>query len=137
MTNSSNGEGIFKELLETLPRNTFTPIEWEGFTPYTELPARKPLPAHTEIALDSQLLDRLAGRYAVSPDLVLTVTRKGGRLVMQENQEAPGELFPETELRFFSKASDDVVTFDLNSQGKVTRLVIHTGGRTIPVNRIE
>ena len=137
MTNSSNGESVFKELLETLLRNTFTPIEWEGFTPYTELPARKPLPAHTEIALDSQLLDRLAGRYAVSPDLVLTVTRKGGRLVMQENQEAPGELFPETELRFFSKASDDVVTFDLNSQGKVTRLVIHTGGRTIPVNRIE
>jgi CubicO group peptidase (beta-lactamase class C family) len=34
MTNSSNGEGIYKELLETLLRNTFTPIEWEGFTPY-------------------------------------------------------------------------------------------------------
>lgn len=33
MTNSSNGEGIYKELLETLQRNTFTPIEWEGFTP--------------------------------------------------------------------------------------------------------
>lgn len=37
MTNSSNGEGIYKELLETLQRNTFTPIEWESFTPYTEL----------------------------------------------------------------------------------------------------
>ena len=34
MTNSSNGESIYKELLETLQRNTFTPIEWEGFTPY-------------------------------------------------------------------------------------------------------
>jgi CubicO group peptidase (beta-lactamase class C family) len=34
MTNSSNGEGIFKELLETLLKNTFTPIEWEGYTPY-------------------------------------------------------------------------------------------------------
>jgi CubicO group peptidase (beta-lactamase class C family) len=43
MTNSSNGEGIFKELLETLLRNTFTPIEWEGYTPYTELPPRKPV----------------------------------------------------------------------------------------------
>lgn len=137
MTNSSNGEGIFKELLETLLRNTFTPIDWEGFTPYTELPARKPLPVHTEITLDAKLLDRLAGRYAVSPDLVLTVARKDSRLVMQENQEAAGELFPEAELRFFSKTSDDVVTFDLDSQGRVTRLVIHTGGRSIPVNRIE
>jgi CubicO group peptidase (beta-lactamase class C family) len=34
MTNSSNGEGIYKELLETLQRNTFTPVEWEQFTPY-------------------------------------------------------------------------------------------------------
>jgi CubicO group peptidase (beta-lactamase class C family) len=42
MTNSSNGEGIYKELLETLLKNAFTPIEWEGFTPYAELP---PLPS--------------------------------------------------------------------------------------------
>jgi CubicO group peptidase (beta-lactamase class C family) len=34
MTNSSNGEGIFKELLETLLQNKYTPIEWEGFAPY-------------------------------------------------------------------------------------------------------
>jgi CubicO group peptidase (beta-lactamase class C family) len=34
MTNSANGEGIYKELLETIQKNTFTPIEWEGFTPY-------------------------------------------------------------------------------------------------------
>src|SRR5215471_5845493 len=34
MTNSSNGEAISKELLETLLKNTFTPIDWEGFTPY-------------------------------------------------------------------------------------------------------
>ena len=68
LTNSSNGEGIFKELLETLLQDTFTPIEWEGFTPYSELPPRKPLPKHTEITLDPQLLDRLTGRYAFSPE---------------------------------------------------------------------
>ena len=36
MTNSSNGEGIYKEVLETLQKNTFTPIEWERFTPYDQ-----------------------------------------------------------------------------------------------------
>ncbi|HMD31727.1 MAG TPA: serine hydrolase domain-containing protein [Candidatus Acidoferrales bacterium] len=40
MTNSGNGEGIYKELLETVLANTFTPIEWEGFTPYNQLPPR-------------------------------------------------------------------------------------------------
>jgi CubicO group peptidase (beta-lactamase class C family) len=44
MTNSSNGEGIFKELLETILKDTFTPIEWEGYTPWNELPARKSRP---------------------------------------------------------------------------------------------
>lgn len=40
MTNSSNGESIYKELLETLLKNTYTPIEWEGFTPYNQQPAK-------------------------------------------------------------------------------------------------
>jgi CubicO group peptidase (beta-lactamase class C family) len=34
MVNSENGEGIYKELLETLLKNSYTPIEWESFTPY-------------------------------------------------------------------------------------------------------
>jgi CubicO group peptidase (beta-lactamase class C family) len=38
MTNSENGEGIYKELLETLLKNTYTPIEWESFTPYNSPP---------------------------------------------------------------------------------------------------
>jgi len=29
MTNSANGEGIYKDLLESLLRNNFTPIDWE------------------------------------------------------------------------------------------------------------
>lgn len=41
MTNSSNGESIYKELLETLLRNTYTPIEWEGFTPYNQRQQRE------------------------------------------------------------------------------------------------
>ena len=63
MTNSSNGEGIFKELLETLIRDTSTPIEWEGYTPYTQLPPRKPLKARKAVAVDGKLLDKYVGRY--------------------------------------------------------------------------
>jgi CubicO group peptidase (beta-lactamase class C family) len=40
MTNSANGEGIYKELLETIQKNTFTPIAWEGFTPYNQAPPK-------------------------------------------------------------------------------------------------
>jgi hypothetical protein len=137
MTNSSNGEGIFKEVLETVLRDTFTPIEWEGYTPYNELPPRKPLPVHNEISVSAKSLEQLAGRYTIPPNLVLMVARKGNHLSLQENDEPPQELFPEGEVRFFSKTSDDEVTFDVDEHGKVLRLVIHTGGREIPVARAE
>lgn len=39
MTNSDNGESTFKELLETLIGDTFTPWQWERYIPY-------PRPAH-------------------------------------------------------------------------------------------
>jgi CubicO group peptidase (beta-lactamase class C family) len=137
MTNSSNGEGIYKGLLEGLLKDTFTPIEWEGFTPYNELPPRPPLAAHNQISLDPKLLDRVAGRYELSASLGLVVARKQDHLAVQENDEAPMEVFPEGELRFFSKANDDVLTFDLDAAGRVTQLVIHTGGQSIPVKRVN
>ncbi len=34
MSNSSNGDSIFKELLETLIKDTYTPWKWEGYVPY-------------------------------------------------------------------------------------------------------
>jgi CubicO group peptidase (beta-lactamase class C family) len=37
MTNSSNGERIFKPLVDSLLGTTFFPFEWERYTPYTEL----------------------------------------------------------------------------------------------------
>jgi len=37
MSNSSNGDSIFKELLEFLAADNFTPWEWEGYVPYQQL----------------------------------------------------------------------------------------------------
>jgi len=137
MTNSSNGEGIYKELLETVLKNTYTPIEWEGFTPYNELPPRPPLPQHHQVAVDSNLLDRYAGRYGEPPNLIETIRREGNHLSIQENDEPKQEIFPESKNQFFSKNSDDVLTFETDSQGRVTRMVVHTGGREIPIKRID
>src|SRR5688572_30468575 len=99
MTNSSNGESISSVSVVSLLGNSFTPIKWEGYTHYSERPARKPLRVHKEISLAPALLDRLVGKYAIPPHIVLKVTRKDRHLLMQENEEAPGELFAEAELR--------------------------------------
>jgi CubicO group peptidase (beta-lactamase class C family) len=137
MTNSSNGEGIYKELLEALLKNIFTPIEWEGFTPYDKLPPREPLKEHKVVAVDSKLLDRYVGRYGDPPNLILTVRREGDHLSVQENDEPKQELFPESEVDFFSKVADDVFTFEVDSQGHTTKMTLHTGGKDIAVKRID
>ena len=41
LTNSDNGEFAFRPLLETIFGNTFTPWEWEGYTPALIEAARK------------------------------------------------------------------------------------------------
>jgi CubicO group peptidase (beta-lactamase class C family) len=137
MTNSSNGEGIYKELLESLLRNTFTPIQWEGFTPYNELPPRKPPKEHKEVTIDYQLLDQYIGRYSVPPS-VLTISKEGNHLSVKQDEEPDKiDIFPESDKDFFAKIMDIWMTFDTDKQGKVSAIILHSGGTDIRAKRIE
>ena len=136
LTNSSNGEGIFKELLETALKDTFTPIEWEGYTPYDKLPPRPPLQKHKEVAVVGEILDRYVGRYGVDPNVVLTIRREGNHLSIQENDEPKQVLMAESEKDFYSTSSDDTLTFQIDGAGRVTGLILHVG-KDIPAKRIE
>ena len=136
LTNSSNGEGIFKELLETALKDTFTPIEWEGYTPYDKLPPRPPLQKHKEVAVVGEILDRYVGRYGVDPNVVLTIRREGNHLSIQENDEPKQVLMAENEKDFYSTSSDDTLTFQIDGAGRVTGLILHVG-KDIPAKRIE
>jgi CubicO group peptidase (beta-lactamase class C family) len=137
MTNSANGEGMFKELLETLLKNPYTPIEWEGYTPYDKLPPRPPLKVHKQITVDPKLLERYVGRYGTPPDLILVIRREGDHLSVQENDEPKQELFGESDRDFFAKGNDDVYTFEVDGQGRITSMTLHADGRDIPLKRID
>ena len=137
MTNSSNGEGIFAGLIAGLLGDASTPIAWEGYTPYDQRPPRPPLPVHHPVAVAADVLARYLGRYGQPPDEILVVRREGDHLAIQENAEPPEELFGESDSAFFSRTSDDVFTFQRDAQGRVVRVVLRTGGRTIPIPRLE
>jgi CubicO group peptidase (beta-lactamase class C family) len=140
MTNSGNGEGIFKNLLEVLVKNTYTPIEWEGYTPYEKLPPRPPLKQHQQVAVDPAVLQRYVGRYRIPPDImpdiIMTVRWEGDHLSVQENDEPKQDLIPESTTQFFTIA-DDVYTFETDAQGRVTQMILHADGKDIPIKRIE
>jgi CubicO group peptidase (beta-lactamase class C family) len=140
MANSGNGEGIFKKLLEVLLKNTYTPIEWEGYTPYDKLPPRPPLKQHKQVAVDPTVLQRYVGRYRIPPDImpniILTVRWEGDHLSVQENDEPKQDLLPESAVQFFTVA-DDIYTFETDAQGRVIRMILHADGKDIPIERIE
>jgi CubicO group peptidase (beta-lactamase class C family) len=137
MTNSSNGEGIYKSLIESLLGNTLTPIEWEGFTPYEQLPPRPPLKQHTQVHLDPQVLQKYLGRYGNRANRILVVRQEGDHLSVQENDEPKEEVFPESATAFFTKATDEVYSFEMDDRGRVTRMVVHVAGEDIPIKRID
>jgi D-alanyl-D-alanine-carboxypeptidase/D-alanyl-D-alanine-endopeptidase len=136
MTNSSNGEGIYKELVETLLKNPYTPIEWEGFTPYDKLPPRPPLKQHKVILVDPKVLEGYVGSYGLPPNVVLKITRSGDHLAVQENDEPVQQLLAEGPRAFFSEVADDVYTFEVDAQGRATVMTVHTDGRDIPIKRL-
>ena len=135
MTNSSNGEGIYKELLETLMHDSYTPIEWEAFTPYDKLPPRPALKQHKEVAVDPKVLAQYVGRYRFSPEIVLTITLQGNTLLVQENDEPNQELGAESENRFYSKSADDEYSFEFDGNGHVSAMILHTGGKDLRMPR--
>jgi CubicO group peptidase (beta-lactamase class C family) len=136
MTNSSNGEGIYKELVETLLKNPYTPIEWEGFTPYDKLPPRPPVKQHKVIVVDPKVLEGYVGSYGLPPNVVLRITRSGDHLAVRENDEPVQQLLAEGPSAFFSETADDLYTFEVDAQGHATVMTLHTDGRDIPIKRL-
>ncbi len=98
----------------------------------------KPVPAtRKEIAVDPALFDRLAGDYELAPGFVLTVLRRGDKLISQATGQPEVELFPESETRFFLKVVDAQVDFVLDASGRATGLVLHQGGRDMPAKKVR
>ena len=133
MTNSSNGEGIFKPLVEALLGNTEFPFDWEGYTPYDKLPPLPKLKEHKPITLSAAQLNRLSGKYALSADIFLNVTVENAHLVIQNPQDRK-EFLPESPNDFYAKSSDDECTFKPDT-GLAQVLILHLGGRDIELKR--
>ncbi|MGZ5515578.1 MAG: serine hydrolase, partial [Candidatus Aminicenantales bacterium] len=98
----------------------------------------KPLPApRKEAAVDPKLYDRLTGDYELAPEFIITVLRRGGKLISQATGQSEVELFPESETRFFLKVVDAQIDFVLDAEGRVTGLVLHQGGQNLPAKKIR
>ncbi len=101
------------------------------------LNAKYPRPAlHRQVAIDPARLTAYAGRYALTPQFVLTVTPKEGRLMVQASGQDEFEVFPESDTRFFYRIVDAQLTFESTPDGPAAALVLHQNGRDQRATRI-
>ena len=136
MTNSSNGEGIFKPLMDAILGPTLFPFDWENYTPYNLLPPLPKLKEHKKVTLTRAQLNRVVGRYALPPDVVLSVTVENGRLFVQENDEPKQELLAESPNDFYSASSSDECTFKPADESPVQVMVLHLEGKDVELKRL-
>ncbi|HEY2101745.1 MAG TPA: DUF3471 domain-containing protein, partial [Chthoniobacterales bacterium] len=97
---------------------------------------------HTEIAIDSSLLDKYAGSYEAQGEGVFTVAHENNLLTI-ESPAAWGlpklRIRPESPRDFFATELPLRVTFQVSNAGYVTGLLIYPprGQKAVPTNRLD
>jgi hypothetical protein len=119
--------------------NTFTAAGVDDIGMYL-LDSHAPLLAapkeHKEAAVDAKLFDGYVGRYELTPNFVLTITREGGQLFAQATNQSKVQIFPESAREFFLKVVDAQITFEVDKGGRATGLVLHQNGANMPAKRV-
>ena len=92
---------------------------------------------HKEAQIDPKILDNYVGSYELAPNFILTVTREGEHLFTQATGQGKLEVFPEGDRDFFAKVVDAQITFETDSQGRATGLILHQNGMDHKARRIQ
>jgi CubicO group peptidase (beta-lactamase class C family) len=88
------------------------------------------------VKVDPKTYDAYVGRYELSPDFIVTVTKEGGRLMGRAAGHPQVELFPESEDKFFVKEFDAKIKFVRSERGQVSYAVISLNGRDTHARKI-
>jgi CubicO group peptidase (beta-lactamase class C family) len=134
--------------------NAFTPsgvgdIGLHLLNPKVPLANPEPPKQRTEIHIDPEFLDNYTGRYQMTPNFILEITRDGDRLFAQAFVQLPHnrpgdptaapkfELFAEGEKKFFAKVTDKQIAFETGFVGRATSLILYqTGREPMPAARL-
>jgi uncharacterized protein YneR len=99
------------------------------------LPPRKAVVERKTVVVDAATLARYAGVYSLFAGFDLTVSLEKGRLMVQGTGQPKLPVFAKSPTEFFYKAVDAKITFVLDKDGKVEKLVLHAEGtRTVAVD---
>ena len=77
----------------------------------------------------SSALDEYLGYYELQPGIIFHVTKKDERLYVQLTGQPSYPVYASSRTEFYYKVVDAQLTFVAGSDGSVTSLILHQGGR--------
>jgi CubicO group peptidase (beta-lactamase class C family) len=116
MTNSDNGESIFKELVERLTGVTI-PWGWEGYTPY-----------RATVKLSMETMQSLVGEYDGKLKVFITIADGRLKVAAPGADLPPTNLYAENDHHFFLKVMATDIEFIKDASGKVVKAVLDDEG---------
>jgi CubicO group peptidase (beta-lactamase class C family) len=118
MTNSSNGESIFKELLEKIIGVTI-PWKWEGYTPY-----------RATVKLPMSTMDTYIGTYSlrIDPQEVGIIKKVNDNLVAKFSDSPELQLIFHSATEFEFKDVAEIKGKFVIENGEVTKMIIDRNG---------
>ncbi len=79
--------------------------------------------------VNPDIYDRYVGKYEISPDTLVTITRLGKYLMARVTGQIRSVIYPESETRFFYKYQEVQITFNVDDNGKAVSLTLHRNGK--------
>jgi hypothetical protein len=113
MVNSDNGE-IIQELINSIS----TVYDFKGLNKTRKI---------TLAEVSDQDLDSYLGKYQLTPQLVLTVTREGKKVYAQATGQSRIEAFAQTSTKFFFKVIQATMEFVKDENGAVKEMIFIQG----------
>jgi hypothetical protein len=89
-----------------------------------------------EIAVDVATLEGYVGRYQLTPQILITVTRQEGRLYAQLTGQPAIEVFASAPREFFYKVVNAQLTFEVDAIGRASAVVLHQFGMDLRAPRV-
>jgi CubicO group peptidase (beta-lactamase class C family) len=85
-------------------------------------------PAHQEIEVPTEVLQRYVGRYQMGPNVEIVITLENGQLGVQLTGQPRFPIFPEAENKFFLKVVEAQLEFVRDAGGAATSVILHQNG---------
>lgn len=125
MTNSDNGESMFKELVQKISGINI-PWEWEGYYPY-----------RANMKLPEDVLRQFVGEY--DGRLRATITLANGKLKVESKTVnlPPTNLYAQNDHHFFLKIMETEIEFVKGPDGKVEKAVLDDEGEHYELKKVK